>query len=189
MVQGLRQRIRTATALARRRRGPAARLRRAAGSRHRREAVPHEKGPVVPTSPAAQVRHQSAAGRQSAGPESADPGDGAGSTCRPRPRSIERLRAAANCRAVCPSAIDDLAQLVAHVGWSNNKAAKTLFPDNVEMARKWISGTRTSRRSTRRSSLASRWVAEFDGDARRAAGAADARSSSSSSARDAEEPA
>jgi hypothetical protein len=31
---------------------------------------------------------------------------------------------------------------VARTGWSNNKAAKALFPENAEMARKWISGAR-----------------------------------------------
>lgn len=36
---------------------------------------------------------------------------------------------------------DVLAQIAAQLG-SNNKAAKTLFPDNVEMARKWISSAR-----------------------------------------------
>lgn len=35
-----------------------------------------------------------------------------------------------------------LAQIAAQLGWSNSKAAKMLFPENVEMARKWISGAR-----------------------------------------------
>ncbi|MBL8668470.1 MAG: type IV secretory system conjugative DNA transfer family protein, partial [Rhodospirillales bacterium] len=36
-----------------------------------------------------------------------------------------------------------LAQIAAQLGWSNSKAAKMLFPENAEMARKWISGART----------------------------------------------
>jgi len=35
-----------------------------------------------------------------------------------------------------------LAQIAAQLSWSNSKAAKMLFPENAEMARKWISGAR-----------------------------------------------
>jgi type IV secretion system protein VirD4 len=56
------------------------------------------------------------------------------------PRINQRLRE----RTAAPSDSRQsvLAQVVALAEWSNNKAAKTLFPDNAEMARKWISGTR-----------------------------------------------
>jgi len=69
-----------------------------------------------------------------------------------------------------PEALSDLQErglvyVVGRIGWSNNQAAKTLFPENVEMARKWISGARDLPPTHAAFvDLLAAWVAHFDGD-------------------------
>jgi hypothetical protein len=86
---------------------------------------------------------------------------------RPSPPPSVVDAAAPETAAGAETANDNLlAQIVARIGWSNNRTAKLLFPANAEMARKWISGARAlpAERQPFAARLAA-WVAAFQGTA------------------------